>query len=350
MSIKKSLKDISWLVPEEEYRADPALSYSTLAKYERTGFNSIEYLFDKIETPSLIFGSAVDAIITGGEEEFNSRFMVAEFPAIPDSIITIVRSLFNSFNKECKTIESISDDRINTIAALYDYQSRWRAETRAKVIREKGSEYYKLLYVSQDKTILSTSTYEDVVNAVDALKNSEATKEYFSPDNPFDNIERCYQLKFKGSYNGVDYRCMMDLVKVDHDKKEITPIDLKTSGHPEHDFHGSFNQWRYDIQARLYSRLLKMNLAKDDYFKDFTVHPYLFIVVNRNTLNPLVWEFEDTFKEGTLEYGEHMSTKFRDPYVIGEELNYYLKNNSKVPTGINLTGKNSLVSWLNTIK
>ena len=31
---RKSLKDISWQVSEEEYRQDPALSYSTLAKYE----------------------------------------------------------------------------------------------------------------------------------------------------------------------------------------------------------------------------------------------------------------------------------------------------------------------------
>lgn len=31
----KSLKDISWNVTEEEYRADPALSYSTLSKFNR---------------------------------------------------------------------------------------------------------------------------------------------------------------------------------------------------------------------------------------------------------------------------------------------------------------------------
>ena len=45
----KSLRDISWLVTEEEYRADLALSYSTLARYEREGFNNLDKLFDKIE-------------------------------------------------------------------------------------------------------------------------------------------------------------------------------------------------------------------------------------------------------------------------------------------------------------
>lgn len=50
---RKSLRIISWDVSEEIYRADPALSYSTLARYEREGFNNLDKLFDKLETPSL---------------------------------------------------------------------------------------------------------------------------------------------------------------------------------------------------------------------------------------------------------------------------------------------------------
>ena len=73
---RKNLKDISWQVDESTYRADPALSYSILARYEREGFNNLDKLFDRIETPSLIFGSCVDTFITGSEEEFNKLFMV----------------------------------------------------------------------------------------------------------------------------------------------------------------------------------------------------------------------------------------------------------------------------------
>ena len=94
---RKSLRDISWNVSEETYRADPALSYSTLARYEREGFNNLDKLFDRLETPSLTFGSAVDSIITGGQEEFDERFMVAEFPSTPDSITKMVKSLFSQY-------------------------------------------------------------------------------------------------------------------------------------------------------------------------------------------------------------------------------------------------------------
>ena len=63
MEIKK-LYEISWDVDEPTYRADEALSYSTIAKFAREGFNKLNTLFDKLDTPSLVFGSAVDALIT----------------------------------------------------------------------------------------------------------------------------------------------------------------------------------------------------------------------------------------------------------------------------------------------
>ena len=47
MIIEKELSDISWQIPEEIYRQDAALSYSTLAKYEREGFDKLDSLFEQ---------------------------------------------------------------------------------------------------------------------------------------------------------------------------------------------------------------------------------------------------------------------------------------------------------------
>lgn len=341
--MNKSLKEISWDVPEEVYRQDSALSYSTLAKFKRSGFNELEHLFDRIETPSLTFGSAVDSIITGGEDEFNSRFMVAEFPPVPDSIITIVKYLFESYNHDYRILENIPDKEIIEVAAQFNYQNNWKPETRAKVIKEKGSAYYRLLYLSRDKTILDTATNIDVRKAVEALRNSSTTRWYFAPDNPFENVERLYQLKFKATLNGIEYRCMADLLLIDYDKKEIIPIDLKTSGKPEWDFYKSFIDWSYQIQARLYWRIIRDNLDRDPYFKDFKLLDYRFIVVNRKTLIPLVWECEFTQQKGLIKFND---VEFEDPEDIGKELHTYLTSNLSVPIGINLEGTNSLTEWL----
>ena len=206
----RSLKDISWNISEEDYRKDPALSYSTLARFNREGFNNLNKLFDKIETPSLTFGSAVDSIITGGMEEFNERFIVADFPEIPDSIVKIVKRLFNSLKDKYTSLVKIPNDDIIYITQEESYQLNWKPETRAKVIKEKGSEYYDLLYIAGDKTILDTQTYLDVINSVDALKTNTATKYYFAEDNPYTNIRRYYQLKFKSVFDDINYRCMVD--------------------------------------------------------------------------------------------------------------------------------------------
>lgn len=346
----KSLRDISWQVSENGYRADPALSYSTLARYEREGFNNLDKLFDRIETPSLTFGSAVDSIITGGQEEFDERFMVAEFPSMPDSIVKIIKSLYKQYAGTYRSLLNIPDSSIIRETEDQNYQMNWKPETRAKVIREKGIDYYNLLFVAGDRCIIDTQTYQDVVNAVRVLKESNSTKLYFADDNPFEpNIERLYQLKFKGEFDGITYRNMADLIIVNHKEKWVKPVDLKTSSHTEWDFYKSFVDWRYDIQARLYWSIIRQNMDKDEYFKDFKLLDYDFIVVNKRTLTPLVWNCPFTQAQGTLRFGNNSQIEMRSPFEIGKELNSYLTSRPKVPMGINETGTNNLRDWLNKL-
>ena len=348
----KKLSDIALNITEEEYRADPALSYSTLSRFDREGFANIDKLFDKQDTPSLLLGSIVDTIITDGEDEFNNRFIVAEYPSIPDSIIQIIKELFNTYKDTCSNINLISNDAIISIAAQYNYQNNWKPETRAKVIKEKGFEYYNLLFISQDKTLVSQDMYNDALRMVDALRTSEATKWYFADNNPFEpEIERYYQLKFKATLHNVDYRIMADLIICNHKNKELILCDLKTSGHEEYSFASSFLTWNYSYQARLYARVIAENIKKDPYFKDFKLSNYRFIVVNKTTLNPLVWEFPYTFTTGDI----RLETKngyikiLKDPEYIGKELSYYLSTGQKVPIGINEVGTNNIVEWINKL-
>ena len=346
----KSLRDISWQVSENGYRADSALSYSTLARYEREGFNNLDKLFDRIETPSLTFGSAVDSIITGGQEEFNERFMVAEFPSMPDSIVKIIKSLYKQYAGTYRSLLNIPDSSIIRETEDQNYQMNWKPETRAKVIREKGTDYYNLLFVAGDRCIIDIQTYQDVVNAVRVLKESSSTKLYFADDNPFEpDIERLYQLKFKGEFDGITYRNMADLIIVNHKEKWVKPVDLKTSSHTEWDFYKSFVDWNYQIQARLYWAIIRQNMDKDEYFKDFKLLDYDFIVVNKRTLTPLVWNCPFTQAQGTLRFGNNSQIEMRSPFEIGKELNSYLTSRPKVPMGINETGTNNLRDWLNKL-
>lgn len=90
-------------------------------------------------------------------------------------------------------------------------------------------------------------------------------------------------------------------------------------------------------------------MDRDPMYKDYKLADYKFIVVNRKTLTPLVWKFEDTTKMGTLTYGKNSQIELRDPFDIGTELTYYLKNRPEVPIEIDGLESNSIVQWINKI-
>lgn len=209
--MRKSLKEVSLNITEEEYRQMPELSYSTLAKYERGGFSSIKNLFDKVESPSLLYGSCVDTYLTDGVDAFNNRFMVAIFPELKDSEISVIKSIF-AITNGLYTWDKVPNDTILQAIDECKFQPNWRPETRLKVIKEKGEEYYNLMVVAKDKILISQEMYNEVLAAVDVLKSSEATKWFFADNNPFEDVERLYQLKFNAELDGVGYRCMFDKI------------------------------------------------------------------------------------------------------------------------------------------
>lgn len=342
----KTLYDISWKVDEPTYRADPALSYSTIARFHREGFNGLSKLFDKIESPSLLFGSIVDTLLTGTQEEFDNSYIVAEFPSIPDSQINVVKYLFKRYSEEYSTITDIPNSLVISATEVLDFQRNWKPETRANVIKEKTYEYYNLLHLSVGKTLISTEDYRNAQECSNILKTHPNTEFLFELNNPFNRtIERFYQLKFKGSYNQINLRCMADLIIVDHEKKIIYPYDLKTSFKKEWDFYQSFIQWSYWIQAQLYWFIIRQNLDADPFYKDYTLYDYQFVVISNNSRTPLTWIYPDTKSEVDCYYGKNKEIECKNWRGIVEELNYYLTEKPLIPRDINPI--NNIINWLN---
>ena len=210
MQISKELKDISWQVSEKKYRADPALSYSTLAKFEREGFNKLDHLFDHISTQSLLEGSMVDCLITGSQEEFDELYYVTDYPSIGDKERQIVLALYDRFHTTCLQFSSIPYEEILQAIYEFDWQKNWRDDTRVRVFSERVDVYYNIKIQAGDKTVVDGNTYDHILKMVQALKTSPATQGYFADNDPMSSIRRYYQLKFRAKFEGVCYRCMAD--------------------------------------------------------------------------------------------------------------------------------------------
>lgn len=348
----KSLYDISLKITEPEYRKMPELSYSIISRFQSVGYD-IEKLQEKVSSPSLVFGAATDAILTGGQQEFDNNFLVADLPNISDSAHNCIKIIWNKYHDTYNSLKDIPTDTLNTELQLNGFwpNSRYSAQARINgFFKNPVEEYYNLYYLAEKKSIITTDLHNQILQAVDALKSSPATKNYFAEDNPWDpTTERLYQLKFKADLDGVGYKCMMDECIVIHDRQIIIPIDLKTScSCEEKDFYFNFLQWHYQLQARLYTRILRANLDKDEYFKDFKILNYRFIFCNKDTCAPLVWEFKDTHAKGTLYYGRHKHIGFPDPEDLGKELSLFLSTGQKIEEPL-IADRNLLDNWINTL-
>lgn len=337
-----SFFDISWQVSEPEYRKGKGYSYSTLSRFNNEGFNNLSKLFDKIETPSLTFGSMVDTLLTGSKEEFDSLFLVCDMPKISDTLKNLCSVVYTT--TFANSLEEVDTNTLVKVSEMMSFYLHWKPETRVNFIKKEGEAYFKLLSLSGDKKIVSTLEYQEALDCCHALKTSKATKVCFEPNNPFDtSFERFYQLKFQGEYEDIPLRCMADLITVDHKNKVVRPYDLKTSSKAEWDFYKSFLTYGYWIQAQLYWYIIRQNMDKHPIYKDYKLDNYTFIVISKYTKVPLLWEYPDTIIESDIEYKDFKCRNWRN---IVKELHYYMNNNVVVPKGITLDEPNNIVEYL----
>ena len=335
---------------EDEYRQYPAMDFSTISKFSREGFENIHSLKESINTPSLSFGSAVDCLITEGVEAFNKKFVIMDFKKVSDSIKTIVEFIFNKSAKENLQgkLSDIPLDDIVDACDEFQWQMNWKDLTRYEKILALCSDYFDFLKVMGDRRPLEPDFYQKVMEVYYKLKESDTTKFYFN-ESENSGIDKFYQLKFTATLNGIEYKGMFDCVIVDHYAKTIQIVDLKTSSENEWNFYKSVNKYNYHMQARLYTRILQEVIKTSEYFKSFKVLPFQFIVINKFSLIPLIWQFDDCFEYGTLEYGDTQKFIFKDPEDVALELKYYLDNKPMVPKGISIKEPNNLVNYLNKL-
>ena len=275
---KKSLKELSWDVSEEVYRADPALSYSKLSQFFKNGPRAL-ISNEKIDTPSLRMGSLVDCILTA-PEEFDDRFYVADIDRFSDTIRKIIESVYNNLPNGHNEIE-LEDGNLIDYINQAEYQTNWKDETRIKKVIEQGRDYFTVLKYSTGKIVISPQEFSEASQCVQTLKTHPFTYQIFDCN---EDEEIFYQLKFKIEIDGIPFRFMMDICKVNHKDKWILPIDLKTTGKSSEEFEKSFLDWCYWIQGGSYSAGLIQITQEDDYFKDFKVLPFQFCVINKNEL------------------------------------------------------------------
>lgn len=304
----------------EDYYTNSAISQSQL----KLLLGSDPSIFNTVEEPDLYFeekkhfliGDGVDIQLTQSLEAFNEKFHVSNVQNKPsDTIKSIVNQVYDNaiqmFTLEVKNIsDPLYTEFIIEACNSHNYQPNWKTETRVSKIIEAW-EYWEDLKAAEGKQVLSQEENDLISQIVMSIRSNSVTGPYFIPQ---PNQEILYQYPIYFSYNGVDCRALLDMVIVDHDKKTIQPIDIKTMGDQTLYFPKSLRQRRYDIQAAFYTEALSISKPytythpKIAQSIPYTILPFKFIVESTtNPGNPLVF----TCDEELLKIGKFGRESFR---------------------------------------
>jgi len=255
-----------------------------------------------------LIGGAVDTLLTGEEGEFEKQYYVSTLEKKPsDAEMAIITSVFDEM-VGADVIDQISFedcyDAILAAADEFDWQRRWKEETRVTKLIEVGTDYFEDLKSSLGMKILTVEMKNRIDSIVMSLTTNSRTKKYFDKELQAQqtNMDFYYQLPIYFTYEGVACKALMDLVVVHKDDNgaiiKIEPIDLKTMSGNTLQFIGKVKQHRYDIQAAWYV------YALEQYFgcHPDTIEPFKFIVESTtNVGTPLVFKIS---KE-TLLHGQY---------------------------------------------
>ena len=342
----KSLKDYSLNLPEKDYHALDAWSYSLIAKYAKDGFSTISTLHEPSkQTDSMRFGSLFDSMLTKGKQTLD-EFVVMD-ATVPDAEKKVldVLSTITSDPYIC-----VTDNDMQQAISISGYQPRWKYDTQRTHI-DVFSDYYDKL--RSGKTIVSSEDWNDAMEMYRIVKSHPVLQDHFR-NGTHDGVEYIYQAQFMVDYETkfhgtVKLKIMPDMLEVDHNSKTVQPWDVKTSSMPSFGFDENFLKFRYDIQASLYTDVLRMVMQNDEDYKDYRILPYLFMDISRSDKVPstFIYDPQSIDQTGGLCFskGDHVY-QYKGWEDLLEEILEYEQTNAKVPSYISLTEPNSIIDLL----
>lgn len=343
----KTLKSLALKLDEREYHDYPAWSYSTIAKYAKEGFAALATLHDKVEpTSAMEFGSLFDSIITRGKRTMDEYVVYdREVPAAEKRVLDMLVTMTT-----CNILSEVPDETIISATTDCGYYPKWGFDAKYKHLAE-FDDYFAVARTG--KKIVSRTDWEDAMEMARVFRKDEYLKDLFGTQNTTD-IEYAYQTQFVTdmtlpSGRTVSVKIMPDLLKIDHRFRTVQPVDLKTSSIPAWNFKENFLKFRYDLQASVYTDVLRRMMDLSEDLNGYKILPYLFTDISRTDKVPVTYLYDQTdlsqsdglhYTIGDKTYQYKHWTALLDEIIDLEE------SNAVVPQYISTTVPNNILELI----
>lgn len=278
------------LPPDIEYQQLPLYSYSLLASFERLGPKVLVKKEEITITDTVLMGILVDCLLTC-PKDLQNLFYIGTIRKPSEAMEKILDELYATTKKEL--FSEIPEQTILDICEVNNYYSHYKPDNRLKKIIADGEEYYNLLRQINGRYVITQEQKDTGDLIVNTLLTNPFTSYIFKTE---EDEELFYQPCFKLK----NIKCKPDILKINHTLKTIHIYDLKLTSFNEIDFDKAVLNFNYYLQATLYSQLIDQLIKQDNYFKEFSVESFEFLVINEKNLTPILWKFIDHLWEGNF--------------------------------------------------
>lgn len=267
--------DLGWNITEEEYRALNRVSYSSIAAFLKYSYEGI--LRERPKTKAMDLGTLVDNLVTNPIEA--EKFAAADYSLFPtnEKDFSLCQECAENIEEGKKEIE---EEKLLELLNKHQWRTSWKDTTRIEKFHKFYDSAILELLSKKDKILVESDIYNKAQQCAFAAK--------MLLKKTFKDCEFAYQFKIADTIEEIPLKCMIDIIAVDHKSQRIYPIDLKTTSNPEYSFVNAVVKYRYDIQARLYHRMLT-NCIKGTEYENYYICDFRFLVVNTITMPKPAW-------------------------------------------------------------
>ena len=243
-----------------------------------------------------------------------------EFSIVPGKVPSDnVRKVLNDLKKHGNPkLNELDDEILKTLKDQNLYQSFKEDDKRlGKIQTPECEDYFKFICESDKKDVIDNDMLAKAIERVELIKSNKSIMDLMNQeetDFEMDSIEVHNEKYLECELLDHDFglKGYVDRYIVDHEKEEVTIVDLKTTSKPLEKFAETVDFYRYWMQAVVYSLLIIKNNEKDvGHYKinfKFAVidnydHVYVFDVTD-NTLNKWTRAFMKLLDEVSYHYRE----------------------------------------------
>lgn len=268
-------------ITEKEYRDLNMLHYTFLAHFAKSGLSAFSERESEIDAYK--FGNLIDTMLTHPDDFVNRYYVSITEKQLTPSQETIVNDLVDTFGTTFSYLLEIPDENILDVVKIAGVYKNYGDDALLKAAKSDNCiSEYACRVQGLGKIIISSALFDDAQRRISDLLQDERAQILFDSNiqNVNKNIEILYQSKFIDEEEKL--KAMVDVLYIDHERQIIIPYDIKTSSMNTWDFNKAFIRFRYDIQADLYSYLIRKFISKHNEYLDYKVLPFTFIVLAPN--------------------------------------------------------------------